>query len=103
MDEIVDSMDLTAKEVEMILEYRAKQAKIAKAKEQTQMLLDYAAMYNRWLVEKEESSTHGKFCNDWKAADTTLLQDRSEAYNAIMTIIGTAKEYAAGKGMIVHQ
>lgn len=99
----MENMNLTEKEVEMILEHRAKQAKIAKAKEQTLMLLDYAAVYGLWLLETGNNSAYSTFCDDCKAIDTTLLEDRSEAYNAIMTIIGTAKEYAAGKGMVIHQ
>lgn len=102
MSDKVGNMDLTAVEINMILEHRAKQAKIAEAKEQTRLLLDYAATYGIWLLETGNGSTYTTFC-EHEGFDSTLLKDRSEAYNAIMTIIGTAKEYAAGHGMVCHQ
>lgn len=103
MDEIVESMDLTAKEVEMILKHRAEQAKITKAKEQTLMLLDYAAVYSLWLLDTGNGSTYSTFCNDCKAIDTTLLEDRNQAYNFIMEIIQLAKNYAANVGTVTYQ
>lgn len=103
MDEIVDSMDLTAAEVEMILDHRAKQERKRKADEQVVALLEIAAGYGKWLIETGEGGSHSKFCNDYKGIDTTKLKDRGEAYRFITEIIQIAQTYATGQGSKIYQ
>ncbi len=103
MDEIVGSMDLTAVEVEMILERRAKEERKRKADQQVIILLQIAAAYGEWLIETGNGSTYSTFCDDCRTIDTARLKDRSEAYSFIMEIIELAKKYATGQGGKTYQ
>jgi hypothetical protein len=102
MAEIVDSMDLTAAEVEMILERRAKQERKRKADEQAIALLEIAAGYGKWLITTGNGSTYSTFCDDCETIDTSILQNRSEAYKFVWEIVQLAQRYATGHGSKIY-